>query len=79
MSVALNSFRRNVKTLLDEHQITLTQMAADIGMSRPGLSRVIHGHDGVTLDRAEKIADYLGVSLSDLIQPGGVKVMSHSA
>ena len=71
MSPALEAFRENVTATLTAKGITRTQLADTLGMSRPALSRVLHGHEGISLERAEKIANYLGVPLSELIQVSG--------
>lgn len=66
-SRSAKAFRENVQRILLERQDTLTNMADVLGMSRPALSRVMHGHDGVTIDRAERIADYLRLPLAELL------------
>ena len=45
------------------HGATITGMAEKLGMSRPALSRVLHGHEDISLDRAERIAGFFGLEL----------------
>lgn len=61
-------FRRNVKTVLDERGMTITQLAELTESSRPGLSRVLSGDDGITIERADKIAKALDFTLSELLE-----------
>jgi len=68
-STAAQRFRANVLALLDAREITITQMAGDLGMSRPGVSRILHGHEDVTFARAERIAEFFGVELIALLKP----------
>ena len=64
---AVEIFRHNVTSLMDEREISISKMAMELGISRPGLSRLLAGDEGLTFDRAEKIADYLGIPLASLI------------
>ena len=66
-SAASAAFRRNVRAILDAKSLTITDMAQTLEMSRAALSRVLHGHQSLTLVRAERIATYLDVPLSDLV------------
>lgn len=66
-SRAAKCFRENVLSLLEDRGMTITHLAEETGMGRAGLSRVLHGHEAVTLDRAERIAKHLQVELTDLI------------
>lgn len=62
-------FRANVLRLLEERGATITDIANALSMSRPSLSRALHGHDDFTFDRAERIARYFSLELRDLLQP----------
>lgn len=68
MNDSLEAFRENLRDLMEKRGITMTQLADDLGMSRPSLSRVLHGHDGISLERADRIANYLGVPLGRLLR-----------
>ena len=65
---AADRFRQNVRLLMDDRGLTITELAESVGTSRPGLSRILSGQDGVTLERAERIAKALKVRLSDLLE-----------
>lgn len=64
---AAENFRFNVRALLDQRGLTITKLSGMCGVMRPGLSRILSNKEGVTLDRAEKIAKALGLPLSALI------------
>ena len=66
-ATAAEIFRHNVQTLMDERDINITDLAEATGMSRPGLSRVLSGKEGVTFERAERVASYFGFPLAALI------------
>jgi len=66
---AAQTFRENVRAIIDERQITMTELAELVGTSRAGISRILSGADGVTLTRAERIATQLGVELASLLSP----------
>ena len=68
-SKAAQRFRANMKVLLAQHKATITDVAEKLGMSRPALSRVLHGHDDLTLARGEKIAAYFGLELHQITAP----------
>ncbi len=68
-SHAANNFRMNVRSLLSTRDLTITQLAIDLGMSRPAMSRLLHGREDVTFTRGEKIAAYFGLDLHDLLKP----------
>lgn len=52
---------------MDESNITITELAERVGTSRSAMSCILSGRDGVTLERAERIAKSLGVSLSEIL------------
>ena len=60
-------FRTNVAALLREQEHTITEMAETLGLARPSLSRVLSGKEGITLERAQKIAEFLGVTVAELL------------
>ena len=64
---AMVTFRNTVREVMDEHDITITELAQRVGTSRSGMSCILSGKDGVTIERADRIAKALGVKLSDLI------------
>lgn len=68
MSQAAEAFRENVRSLMSEQGISIRGLGEITGMSYAGLSRVLSGHQTLTIPRAERIANALGVELSDILQ-----------
>ena len=66
-SAASVAFRANVRAALEAKALSITSMAVSLQMSRAALSRVLCGHQSLTLIRAERIAGYLDLPLSDLV------------
>lgn len=60
-------FSENVRRHLELRHATIQWLADESGIPRPNLSRILHGKEGVTLERAEVIAKALQVSLSELV------------
>lgn len=75
---SMNAFRDNVRAVLSARGMTMTDLAGRCGIDRSNLSKILHGKEGVTLDRAGTIAEALGVGLHDLISPK-FKILSRSA
>ena len=71
---AMQRFTDNVARIMTDQGITVTGLASSSGIGRPGLSRILNGHEGITLERAEKIAEALGVELSELIAKEAVPI-----
>ncbi len=65
---AAEIFRRNVRLIIDEKGETINHLAIAVGTSRPAMSRILSGIDGVTLDRAERIARALEIPLASLLE-----------
>lgn len=64
---AADRFRATVRKLMDERGVTIADLARSIGSARPGISRVLAGKEGVTIERAERIAAYFQADLCDLL------------
>jgi putative transcriptional regulator len=62
-----DNFRRNLAIACSEHG-RIQNVADDAGVSRVYLSRIIHGKSVPTLEVAARIADALGIPLSDLLE-----------
>ena len=52
---------------MEAQGVTAARLAELAGMSRPGVSRILNGRENVTLVRAQRIAEALGVDLSELV------------
>lgn len=66
-SVAMNCFARNVRHLLSETGMTQVELAELAGIHHPNVNRILNGKEGITIERAERIASALGVKLSELV------------
>jgi transcriptional regulator with XRE-family HTH domain len=66
-SDALDAFRKNVQIRIDEGHITVAELARKSNLSRPVLSDILHGHAGINLTNADKVAQALGLTLSELL------------
>lgn len=64
---AMFMFRKSVRQVMDQQDLTITELAERVGTSRSGMSCILSGKDGVTIERADRIAKALDVKLSDLI------------
>ena len=70
VSPAMVTFLENVNAVIAKKNIKLVKMAEACGIGRSWLSTVLQGRGGsVTLEYAEKIADYVGVPLHRLLKP----------
>lgn len=64
---AMQTFIKNVQRIRLERGLTQGELAQLLGTKQPSVSRVLRGEEDITLSRAEKFAEALGVSLSELI------------
>lgn len=60
-------FASNVRRHLDLRSMSIQDLADVCGIHRANLSRILHGHENVTLERAERIAEALEVTLAELV------------
>jgi transcriptional regulator with XRE-family HTH domain len=63
-------FVANVNALVDGGEISISEIARRAGVNRVNVSLLLSGKQGVTIERAEKIAKAIALPLEDLI--GGV-------
>ena len=71
---AADSFRVNVRAILEARELTIQDLADGIGSGRPSVSRVLAGHEKVTIERAERIAGFLKIPLTELLSENSSKV-----
>lgn len=59
-------FRQRVKDMLERRGMSISELARRAECSQPGLSRILGGKHGCTIETASRIADALEVPLSNL-------------
>jgi len=64
---ASDLFVHNLKYVMDSQSITTAELARRLNVKRPSVSVVVSGQEGVTLDRAGRIAKAVGYPLASLI------------
>lgn len=65
---AMNTFANNVKLALAEKKISMNELARRLEMDSGNLSRILSCKEGVTLERAERIATALETQLWRLLK-----------
>jgi transcriptional regulator with XRE-family HTH domain len=63
----MNIFSTNVRRHLELQGLSIQELSDACGIARSNLSRILHGHENVTLERAERIAEALEVTLAELV------------
>lgn len=64
---AAEAFRENVRSLLTAKDLSISALARAAGIQQASMSKILAGHESVTLQRAERIAEALGVQLAELL------------
>lgn len=64
-------FRENLRAEMDRRGVSQRELAKKAKAGYPGLNRVLQGKQAPTIDFADRLADALGISLSDLISSTG--------
>lgn len=60
---SMTNFIEQIRRLIDSRGMTITAAADAIGIDRANLSRILSGKEGVTVERAEKIANAFGATV----------------
>ncbi len=76
---ATDIFRKNVRAALDAQDMTITELSVRVGTSRPAISFILSGRDGVGLERADRIAKALGFTVAELLSSDFMKNLSQTA
>src|SRR5689334_11226582 len=63
----MNNIGNNIKKFRELKDITREQIASDLDMSLSGYSKIERGEIDLTISRMEKIAELLGVDVSQLL------------
>jgi len=61
---AMNQFTEQLKSMIEAAGLSMQEAAAVIGIDKGNLSKIVNGKEGVTLERAERIANALGGTIS---------------
>ena len=61
---AMNQFSEQLKSIIEDAGLTMQAASVMIGIDKGNLSRIVNGKEGVTLERAERIANALGATIS---------------
>jgi transcriptional regulator with XRE-family HTH domain len=64
---ATNTFRENLRQVMETRDISQRDLAKQAGTGYPNLNRVLQGKQNVTLELADRIADALDISLTELL------------
>lgn len=59
-------FYKNLEQLCSAYG-AVTALAQHLQIHRVTMSKIVHGHEDVTMSQAEEIAAYYGVKLSDML------------
>jgi transcriptional regulator with XRE-family HTH domain len=65
---SLNNFRTNVSRIMSERGLSYRDAAELAGMGYPFLHRIMTGKANPSIEVADKLADALGVKLTDLLE-----------
>lgn len=60
-------FRKNLKALIHNRGLTISEMASELGMSTAAISRYLNGVRSPDLEYVIKIANYFGISIDWLL------------
>lgn len=63
----MDVFARNLGKRMKACGMTQSEVAKLARTPRPNVSRILHGRENVTLERAERIASAVGCTLAELI------------
>ncbi len=66
-SVVMQSILDELRKRIERGDVTCYQIARDTDIDKASLSRFMHGHTGLNVATAEKLADYLGLRI--IVQP----------
>ena len=58
-----------IKDVLKEKKVTVVSLAGMIGITQPNMSNIVNGKSTPSLETLEKIANALGVDITELFAP----------
>ncbi|MEY8609032.1 helix-turn-helix transcriptional regulator [uncultured Parabacteroides sp.] len=57
-----------IKEVLKEKKITVVSLANSVGMAQPSMSNIVNGKSTPSLETLDKIADVIGVPVTELFE-----------
>ena len=57
-----------IKEVLKEKKITVVSLANSVGMAQPSMSNIVNGNSTPSLETLDKIADVIGVPVTELFE-----------
>lgn len=63
---AAENFRRELRAAMQRTGVSQRQLAERANTSYPGINRILQGKQTPTIDLADRLADAVGVTLSEL-------------
>jgi transcriptional regulator with XRE-family HTH domain len=52
-----------LREILNREKVTAYRLCKDLGIDKSQFSRLVHGKQGISLNKLEQIADYLGYDI----------------
>ena len=65
-----DKLRQNIRDIREDKNLTQAMMAEKLGLSETGYAKVERGESRLDIDRIQKIANILEISIADLIPFG---------
>jgi len=64
---ATREFRKRLRSAMESKNISQRELAEKVGTGHSGINRILQGKQVPTLDLADRLADAVGVALSELL------------
>lgn len=69
-----DKLRQNIRDIREDKKMTQADIAEKLGLSETGYAKIERGESKADIDRLQKIADVLGVTLAEIIPFGDENV-----
>lgn len=63
----MENFVRKIREYQEKHQITITKLAKELGVSRSTVNSWVHGENFPSMERTVQLAKFLGCPVGDLL------------
>lgn len=64
---ATTNFRQRLREAMEKNGVTQRELAKRADTSYPGINRILQGKQAPTLELADRLADCLGIPLTELL------------